>query len=157
MDKYIGFDIDSKKVVACVVQEGKKDKYYDFEADIEAMRKFLLQQKQKRCRTHLVYEISGEAGYIHDQLAGCADSITVANTNQVTWIYRTAKKNDRIDARKLAVLLSIGEIPAVYMPSKEVRQWRQMILHRRGLVNRIVAVKNRTRALLKSQGYKKLD
>ncbi|AQT69285.1 hypothetical protein STSP2_02474 [Anaerohalosphaera lusitana] len=24
MDKYIGFDIDSKKTVACVVQKGKK-------------------------------------------------------------------------------------------------------------------------------------
>ena len=25
MDKYIGFDIDSKKTVVCVVQKGKKD------------------------------------------------------------------------------------------------------------------------------------
>jgi len=25
MDKYIGFDMDSKKTVACVVQNGKKD------------------------------------------------------------------------------------------------------------------------------------
>jgi transposase len=155
MDKYIGFDIDSKKVVACVVQEGKNDKYYQLMADIESMRKFLLQQRQGRGRSHLVYEISGEAGYIYDALEGYAYSITVANPNQMTWIYRTAKKNDRIDARKMAVLLSIGEIPAVYMPTKEVRQWRQTILHRRGLVNRMVAVKNRIRALLKSQGYKK--
>jgi hypothetical protein len=27
MDKYIGFDVDSKKTVACVVQKGEKDKY----------------------------------------------------------------------------------------------------------------------------------
>ncbi|HUS73393.1 MAG TPA: hypothetical protein VMY06_10035, partial [Sedimentisphaerales bacterium] len=27
MDKYIGFDIDDKKTVACVVQKGRKDKY----------------------------------------------------------------------------------------------------------------------------------
>jgi len=25
MDKYIGFDIDSKKTVACVVEKGKKE------------------------------------------------------------------------------------------------------------------------------------
>jgi len=36
----------------------------------------------------------------------------------MTWIYRTTKKNDRMDARKMAVLLSIGEIPAVHMTSK---------------------------------------
>ncbi len=27
MDKYIGFDIDSKKTIACVVQRGKKDRF----------------------------------------------------------------------------------------------------------------------------------
>ncbi len=27
MDKYIGFDIDSKKTVACVVQKGERDRY----------------------------------------------------------------------------------------------------------------------------------
>ncbi len=27
MDKYIGFDIDCNKTVACVVQNGKKDLY----------------------------------------------------------------------------------------------------------------------------------
>ena len=27
MDKYIGFDIDSNKTVACVVQKGQKDRF----------------------------------------------------------------------------------------------------------------------------------
>jgi transposase len=73
----------------------------------------------------------------------------------MTWIYRTAKKNDRIDARKMAVLLSIGEVPAVYMPTKEVRQWRETILHRKKIICKIVQVKNRIRATLKSQGHSK--
>jgi len=34
MDKYIGFDIDSKKRVACVVQKGRTDRYTTFKADI---------------------------------------------------------------------------------------------------------------------------
>ena len=92
---------------------------------------------------------------MYDSLQRDADSITVNNPVKVTWIYRTAKKNDRIDARKQAVLLSIGEIPQVYMPNKKIRQWRQMILHRRNLVNRCVQLKNRIRAVLKSQGIKK--
>ena len=71
----------------------------------------------------------------------------------MTWIYRTAKKNDRIDARKMAVLLSIGEVPAVYMPSREVRQWRETILHRRKIVTKVVQVKNRIRATFKGQGF----
>lgn len=155
MDKYIGFDIDGKKVVACVVENGKKDLYQTLGPDIGSMRKFLLSQRRGDGRVHLAFEISGQAGFIHDELAGCVDSIHVANPSKMTWIYRTDKKNDRIDARKMAVLLSIGELPTVYMPSPEVRQWRQTILHRRNIVSRVTSVKNRIRASLKSRGHGK--
>ena len=35
--KYIGFDIDSKKTVACVVQQGQKDRYSALVADLQDM------------------------------------------------------------------------------------------------------------------------
>ena len=153
MDKYIGFDIDCKKTVACVVQNGKKDVYATFGPDISSMKKFLQNQKHSAGRVHLVFEVSGQAGFIYDSLVDSVDSLTVANPYKMTWIYRTAKKNDRIDAHKMALLLSIDKIPAVYMPTKEVRQWRETILHRRKIVTKIVQVKNRIRATLKGQGF----
>lgn len=155
MGKYIGFDIDSKKIVACVVESGKKDIYQTLGPDIESMRKFLIKHKQSGHRVELVFEIGGQAGFIYDSLIDCVDDIKVANPSKMTWIYRTTKKNDRIDARKMAVLLSIGEIPSVYMPSREVRQWRQTILHRKKIVCKVVQAKNRIRATLKSQGHSK--
>ncbi len=153
MDKYIGFDIDCKKTVCCVVENGKNDVYKTIGSDVGAMRQFLMSQKQPGYKIHMVFEISGQAGFLYDCLVDVADTITVANPSKMTWIYRTAKKNDRIDARKMAVLLSIGEVPAVYMPSKEVRQWRETILHRQKIVRKRVQVKNRIRATFKSQGY----
>lgn len=153
MDKYIGFDIDSKKVSVCVVEQGKKDVYATISPDIGLMKHFLLCQKKDGGRLHLAYEVSGYSGYIHDQLCECVDRIAVANPTKATWIFRTTKKTDRIDARKLAVLLSIGELPAVHVPNKEVRQWRQMILHRRNIVKDVCRVKNRIRAVLKSVGH----
>jgi transposase len=152
MDKYIGFDIDSNKTSVCVVQKGKADKYATIGPDVGSMTRFLLDQKKDGSRVHLTFEISGQAGYLYDSLLGCVDSIKVANPDKMTWIYRTSKKNDRIDARKMAVLLSIGEIPAVHMPSKEVRQWRMIISHRKKLLEMLVRCKNRIRALLKGQG-----
>jgi len=73
----------------------------------------------------------------------------------MTWIFRTSKKNDRIDAYKMAKLLYMDEMPAVYMPSKEVRQWRETILHRKKTVTKLVKVKNQIRATFKGQGYNK--
>jgi len=155
MDKYIGFDMDSKKTVCCVLEAGGKDRFATIGPDIGSMSKFLKEEKQNGNRVELVFEISGQAGFIYDSLIDCVDDIKVANPSKMTWIYRTAKKNDRIDARKMAVLLSIGEIPEVYMPSKEVRQWRETILHRKKVVCKVVQVKNRIRATFKSQGHSK--
>ena len=155
MDKYIGFDIDSKKTVACVVQKGQKDRFTTLKTDINLMKKFLQKQHKPGEKLHLTFEISGEAGYRHDALADFVEDITVSNPTKMTWIYRTSKKNDRIDARKQAILLSINEIPKVHMPSREVRQWRVTIQHRRKIVNKICQVKNRIRALLKANGFAK--
>ena len=150
MDKYIGFDIDDKKTVACIIEKGKKERFSKLKTDIKEMRKYLKQQKTANSRIHLTFEISGQAGYLYDSLKGYADTITVSNPSQMTWIYRTSKKNDRIDARKQAILLSINEIPKVHMPSRRIRQWRESIQHRRRIIGRIVQIKNRIRALLKS-------
>ena len=153
MDKYIGFDIDSKKTVACVVQKGQKDKYTTLKTDIELMKKFLQDQQNSGEKLHLTFEVSGEAGHRYDALAGFAEDITVSNPTKMTWIYRTSKKNDRIDARKQAILLSISEVPKVHMPGREIRQWRVTIQHRRKIVNKLCQVKNRIRALLKANGF----
>ena len=115
MNKYIGFDIDSKKTVCCVLEAGKKDRFATIGPDSRSMSKFLKAEKRDGYRVELVFEISGQAGFIYDSLIDCVDDIKVANPSKMTWIYRTAKKNDRIDARKMAVLLSIGEIPEVYI------------------------------------------
>jgi transposase len=152
MDKYIGFDISSKDVSVCVIQKNQRERYATIGPDAGSMRKFLINEKKDGSRVNVTFEISGQAGFLYDSLIDCADSIKVANPDKMTWIYRTAKKNDRMDARKMAVLLSIGEIPAVYMPNKEVRQWRMIISHRKKLLAGLVTAKNRIRALLKSQG-----
>lgn len=153
MDKYIGMDIDNKKIICCTKQQNKKEKYQTIKPTIPAMKAFIKEQKSDGSKVNIVYEISGQAGYIYDSLINSADSITVANPSKMTWIYRTAKKNDRMDARKMAVLLSIGEIPSVHMPSQEVRKWRQMILHRKKIVQKVTQIKNRICALLKNEGF----
>ena len=104
MDKYIGFDIDSKKTVACVVQKDQKERFTTLKTDIEVMKKILQNRHSSDDKLHLTFEISGEAGYRYDALADFVDDITVSNPIKMAWIYRTSKKNNHIDARKQAVL-----------------------------------------------------
>jgi hypothetical protein len=60
MNKYIGFDIDCNKVVACVVESGRKDLYRTFSNDIESMKKFLKKQKTANSKFHLAFKIRRE-------------------------------------------------------------------------------------------------
>ena len=41
MDKYIGFDVDDKKTMACMVQSGCPDQYATLPTEAEAMRQWL--------------------------------------------------------------------------------------------------------------------
>lgn len=154
MDKYIGLDMDCKKTVGYALVPGVRESSATFGPDVESMRRYFRQERQGGYRLHVAFEISGQAGFLYDALIDGVDSLHIANPSKMTWIYRTAKKNDRIDARKMAVLLSIGELPEVHMPSKAIRQWRQTILHRQKIVQKIGQVKNRIRAAFKSEGYR---
>jgi len=51
MDKYIGFDVDSKKTVACVIEDGKKDVYQTLPTDPEVMRQWRIQIQHRRAPT----------------------------------------------------------------------------------------------------------
>ena len=68
-------------------------------------------------------------------------------------IFRSKRKNDRVDAEKIAKLLYLDEVPAAYVPGQDVRQWRELIEFRRRLVDRQTACKNQIRALIRSHGW----
>lgn len=59
MDKFIGFDIDCKKTIACVVQSGQRDRFATLAPNLEEMRKFLQEQGAPGVKIHLTFEISG--------------------------------------------------------------------------------------------------
>jgi transposase len=100
----------------------------------------------------ICYEASCGYGYLHDQLAKRAERVTVAHPGQLRLIFRAKKKNDRVDADKLAKLLYLKEVPAVHVPGMDVRAWRGLINYRRKLVGRRAAVKTQIRAHLRGLG-----
>lgn len=98
------------------------------------------------------YEASLGYGVLHDALAPVAAEVQVAHPAHLRAIFRAKRKNDRLDARKLAAALYMGQVPRIHVPSREVREWRVMIEHRRRLVDKRTAAKNGVRAALRSHG-----
>jgi transposase len=93
------------------------------------------------------------AGWVHDLCVAKGVRCLVANTASEAWKFKhTKRKTDKDDARRLAELYVLGQLPTVAVPSPETRQQRALIEARQRLVGRRVAVQNRIRALFVAQG-----
>jgi transposase len=102
----------------------------------------------------ICYEASCGYGHLHDRLSKLAQHVAVAHPRQLHLIYRSKRKNNRVDAGKLAKLLYLDMVPQVHVPNVDVRAWRAMIEFRQKLLARRTAVKNQLRAILRGHGIK---
>ena len=105
----------------------------------------------------LVIETCDAAGWVHDVASAAAGvTVTVVHTQgDERWKWRKVKrKTDRDDAMKLARLARLGELPQppVRVPSPPQRQWRRLVLHRRGVVTRRTQSRNAIRSIYFQQG-----
>lgn len=147
---YVGLDIHQRRSSICILNEhGERVRAQTVVGPWARLFDVLrgLDQPFAAC-----YEASIGYGYLFEQISAIARSVTVAHPGQLRLIFRSKKKNDRVDAEKLAKLLYLGEVPTVHVPSLEIRSWRSIIEHRQRLVRKRTRCKNSLRALLKSHG-----
>ena len=67
----------------------------------------------RRRAGQICFEATCGYGPLHDALAKFASRVVVAHPGRLRLIFRSKRKNDRVDAQKLAKLLHLDEVPAV--------------------------------------------
>jgi transposase len=93
------------------------------------------------------------SGWVRDLCIEQGVPCLVANTTSEAWKFKHLKrKTDKDDAQRLVEVYRLGKFPSVAIPAKEVREKRGLIETRQKLVGRRVALQNRIRAVLVSQG-----
>jgi transposase len=92
------------------------------------------------------------SGWIHDELRLHAAAVKVANPAMLKAIVASKKKNDRVDARKIADALRCDLFPECYMAPGWIRELRCMLRYRNLVVAQAVRVKNRMAGLLMEHG-----
>jgi transposase len=148
---YVGVDVHQRRSSVCILDgRGKPVKEFSLRGSwdelIERMRSAVPRP------FGVCYEASCGYGYLHEKFSAMAQSVQVAHPGQLRLIYRSKKKHDRIDARKLSQLLYMDLVPQVHVPAANVRAWRGLIVYRNRLMNRRVGVKNQIRGLLRNLG-----
>jgi transposase len=148
--RYVGMDVHLRQTTICILDEnGKRVKMGTVKG---AWDKVVGELGQVPRPFEVCFEASCGYGHLHDRLIRMARKVAVAHPGQLRLIFRSKRKNDRVDAEKLAKLLFLNEVPPVHVPSAEVRSWRAMIEHRQRLLQERVRVKNTLRALLRTHG-----
>ena len=148
----IGLDVHWRTSTICILNEyGKKVKELTIRGD---WNKVLTVLAGLREPFQLVYEASCGYGHLYELLVKIARRVVVAHPGAVRLIYRCKRKNDRIDAQKLALLLYLNQVPPVHVPSLDVRQWRSLVECRQNRIAQRVACKNSLKAILRSHGIR---
>lgn len=146
---YVGMDIHSKHISMCVLnQDGKIVE----RRKVRQMDQMMTLLEGLPERFEVCFEASCGYGRFHESFHPLASRVVVAHPGRLQMIFRSKRKNDRNDAEHLAKLLLLGIVPAVHVPSADVRAWRETITFRRRLIEKRTRAKNGIRALLRTVG-----
>ena len=147
---YIGFDVHKKSVSYCVktadgkiIEEGK----------LRAVRQVLREWAQKRTEPwHGAMEATLFSSWIYDALKPFAAELQMGNPSMMKAIGASKKKNDHLDARKIADLVRCNLLPVCYVAPPEMRDLRRLLRYRNLVVRQAVQMKNRMSGLLMEVG-----
>ena len=147
---FIGLDVHLKHTTICVLDgNGRRFKQLKLRGP---WTEIVGELKKLDGQIAVCYEASCDYGRIYELLEPICERVVVAHPGQLRLIFRSKRKNDRVDAETLATLLFLNEVPGVYVPSGEVRGWRQLIEYRTRVIDKRIRAKNSLRWLLRSLG-----
>ena len=125
---------------------------------------------------HKLMHASGEAERFYRSLTSCAfvgietvgndqwfvqllqrlgHEVWVGDAAQIRASYVRKQKTDRRDAKHILKLLIEGRFPRIWVPGAQMRDHRQLLIHRHKLVQIRTRVKNELQHLMLNQGMQK--
>jgi transposase len=149
-DTILAIDLGRYKSVACTYSRATRAyTYRTIDTTPEDVARLLARHRGAL----VVIEACADAGWVHDLAAARGHVVKVANTAAEAWKFRHLKrKTDKDDARRLADLEAIGQLPTVTLPDPPTRQRRMLIAFPQELVGRRVAAQTRIRSLFVGAG-----
>lgn len=146
--EYIGMDVHNRYCQVAILDDDSTD---PDECRIRAERAELEEFAREHQGAQVAIEATRNHWFVYDCLEPQLD-VSVANPHETGLIGDQKVKSDRLDAKRLAVLLRVGALPTSYIPPDEFREARKLVRRRKALVDDRTAAKNRIRAALADRG-----
>jgi len=150
VNHYIGFDVHKKSISYCVkVADGQIVEEGKLRATHDALRQWAGKRPEP---WHGAMEATLFSGWIYDTLKPFAAELQMGHPALMKAIGASKKKNDKLDARKIADLVRCNLLPACYVASAEIRELRRMLRYRNLVVAQATRLKNKVSGLLMEVG-----
>lgn len=146
MTLYLGVDCHKKYSYVTAIDEAGQVQAEAKVANQRESLKKLLDGLKGRCEA--VVEAGYNWGVLHDLLESEGVPVQVAHPTRLRAIAETQIKTDQRDSRTLAQLLRAGLIPAIHIPSKNIRELKCVLRSRMFLVKLRTMTKNRIHQIL---------
>ena len=147
---YIGLDVHKKTISYCVKDAAghvhREGKIGSTRRELDAWIQTLPQPRM------MAMEATIFTSWIYDYLLPHAEKVKVAHPLMLRAIAASKRKNDRIDAGKIADCLRCDFLPECHMASTEIRDRRRTLRYRHLVVRQVVQMKNRVAGLLMEGG-----
>ena len=146
---FVGLDYHQKVIQVCVMDQTRKIlANQSVENDPAAVLRVVA---PFGANVHAAIEASTGAAEFAEQLINKTQwCVELAHPGYVARMKQTPDKSDWTDAKLLADLTRAGYIPRVWLAPKPIRELRDLVRHRHGLVEQRKQVKLRIRALLRN-------
>jgi transposase len=149
---YAGLDLSRKRLDVHVLDEtGETVEVRAIGPDTDGLRSLVSTLGLDPVRAAI--ESMNGARFVHDQLESYGWDVEVADAQKVKGLAPLACKTDRIDAWVLAELCRRDLVPAIWLPTPEVRAERERARFRLHLVRHRVSLKNRIHSALVAFGH----
>ena len=147
---YIGLDVHKKTISFCVKDAAGcvhgEGKIGSTRHDLDCWVRTLPQPRMIAMETTIF------TGWIYDHLLPHAEKVKVAHSPMLRAIAAAKKKNDKIDASKIADCLRCDFLPECHMASTQIRDRRRVLRYRNLVVKQMVQMKDRVSGLLIETG-----
>ena len=122
---HVGLDLSRQRVDVCLISsDGELVGQSPAPADRDGLHGLARRVAAYGEPVRGVVESMNGAGFVHDELVAYGWEVLVADAQRVKGLAPLACKTDKIDARVLASLSFYDLVPAIWLPTAELRRER---------------------------------
>lgn len=152
MKQFIGVDLHKQtSYVTRINERGKILEQVNLVNDADTLRGYFSRQ---RADSQIAVEATGNWMYLYELIEDRYPDLVLAHPQKTKAIASARIKTDKIDSSILAHLLRTDLLPTAYIPTRAVRDSREVLRYRAALVSFRTMIKNRISAILSKTGVR---